>query len=41
MRSTRHNLALPNTQVDSSAGGLITDVATPMRNMQFGAHITF
>ncbi len=37
----RTNLALPNTQVDSSAGGLITDVGTPMRNMQFGAHITF
>jgi len=35
------NLALPNTQVDSSAGGLITDIATPMRNMQFGAHFTF
>ena len=43
----RQNLALPNTAVDSSAGGLIQDVqAAPsggngMRNMQFGAHITF
>jgi carboxypeptidase family protein/TonB-dependent receptor-like protein len=37
----RTNLALPNTAVDSSAGGLISDIATPMRNMQFGAHITF
>lgn len=43
----RQNLALPNTQVDSPAGGLITDIAacstcgTGMRNMQFGAHITF
>jgi len=43
----RQNLALPNTQVDSSAGGLITDIqicstcGNGMRNMQFGAHITF
>jgi hypothetical protein len=41
------NLALPNTQVDSPAGGLISDIqlcstcGTGMRNMQFGAHITF
>ncbi|HEX4770218.1 MAG TPA: TonB-dependent receptor [Bryobacteraceae bacterium] len=43
----RQNLALPNTQVDSPAGGLITDLqicstcGNGMRNMQFGAHITF
>jgi Carboxypeptidase regulatory-like domain/TonB dependent receptor len=43
----RQNLALPNTQVDSSAGGLITDIqvcstcGNGMRNMQFGAHLTF
>src|SRR5579883_954811 len=43
----RQNLALPNTQVDSAAGGQITDIQTcstcgnGMRNMQFGAHITF
>lgn len=35
------NLALPNTTIDSSAGGLITGIASPMRNMQFGVHITF
>ncbi len=43
----RQNYALPNTQVDSSAAGLIQDVQVAptggngMRNMQFGAHITF
>ncbi len=43
----RQNLALPNTQIDSPAGGLITDIqvcstcGNGMRNMQFGAHITF
>ncbi len=43
----RQNLALPNNQVDSPAGGLITDIqvcstcGNGMRNMQFGAHITF
>jgi len=39
----RTNLANPNTQVDSGAGGVIQDIGaqTPMRNMQFGAHITF
>jgi hypothetical protein len=37
----RTNFANPNTQVDSAAGGVIQDIATPMRNMQFGAHITF
>jgi hypothetical protein len=43
----RQNLALPNTQVDSSAGGLIQDIqicstcGNGMRNIQFGAHITF
>jgi len=43
----KQNLALPNTQVDSSAGGIIQDIqicstcGNGMRNMQFGAHITF
>jgi Carboxypeptidase regulatory-like domain/TonB dependent receptor-like, beta-barrel len=37
----RTNLALPNTTVDSGAGGVIQDIASPMRNMQFGAHFTF
>jgi hypothetical protein len=37
----RTNLANPNSQVDSGAAGVIQDIATPMRNMQFGAHITF
>ena len=41
----RTNLALPNTQVDSGAGGLIQDIqlgpTSNMRNMQFGAHIQF
>ncbi len=43
----RQNLALPNTQVDSSAGGLIqalqicSTCGNGMRNMQFGAHISF
>ncbi len=43
----RQNLGLPNTQVDSPAGGLISDIqicttcGNGMRNMQFGAHITF
>jgi hypothetical protein len=33
----RTNLALPNTNVDAGGtGGLITDIAVPMRNMQFG-----
>ena len=41
----RTNLALPNTQVDSGAGGLIQDLqlgpTSGPRNMQFGAHIQF
>ncbi len=41
----RTNLALPNTTVDSSAAGLIQDIqlgpTNGMRNMQFGAHISF
>ena len=41
----RTNLALPNTQTDSPAGGLIQDIQTGptsgMRNMQLGAHLTF
>jgi hypothetical protein len=43
----RQNLALPNSQVDSGAAGQITDIqvcstcGNGMRNMQFGAHITF
>jgi len=45
--SHRQNLALPHTQVDAPAGGLITDIqicsacGNGMRNMQFGGHITF
>ncbi len=36
----RTNLALPNNTVDvGGAGGLITDVASPMRNMQFGVRL--
>jgi Carboxypeptidase regulatory-like domain/TonB dependent receptor len=40
----RTNLALPTTAVDPGlSGGVIQDIGsqTPMRNMQFGAHITF
>jgi hypothetical protein len=37
----RTNLGLPVTAVDSSAAGIIQDIGSPMRNMQFGAHITF
>ncbi len=42
----RTNLNLPTTAVDSGAGGgIITDIVTGpttgMRNMQFGAHLTF
>lgn len=35
------NLALPNTNVDTGTAGLITDVGAPMRNMQFGLHLTW
>ena len=36
------NLALPNTSVDAgTTTGQITDVAAPMRNMQFGLHLTW
>jgi hypothetical protein len=36
----RTNLALPNTNVDpGGTGGLITDIAFPMRNMQFGVRL--
>ena len=38
----RTNLALPNTNVDAGGtGGLITDVTSPMRNMQLGARVTW
>jgi hypothetical protein len=37
----RTNLGLPVTSVDNSAAGIIQDVAAPMRNMQFGLHLTF
>jgi hypothetical protein len=36
------NLANPsNTNVDTPTAGLITDVQSPMRNMQFGLHLTW
>ena len=36
------NLANPsNTNVDTPTAGLITDVQSPMRNMQFGVHLTW
>lgn len=35
------NLNLPNTNVDTGTAGLITDVYAPMRNMQFGLHLTW
>lgn len=36
------NLANPgNTNVDTPTAGLITDVQAPMRNMQFGLHLTW
>ncbi|HET9177273.1 MAG TPA: carboxypeptidase regulatory-like domain-containing protein [Terriglobia bacterium] len=36
------NLANPsNTNIDTPTAGLITDVQAPMRNMQFGLHITW
>lgn len=35
------NLALPNSNVDTGTAGLITDVASPMRNMQFGVHVSW
>jgi hypothetical protein len=35
------NLAnLSNTNVDTPTAGLITDVQSPVRNMQFGLHVT-
>lgn len=41
----RTNLALPNATVDSASAGLIQDIqlgpTSGMRNMQFGAHISF
>jgi hypothetical protein len=37
----RTNLALPVTAVDNSAAGIIQDITSPMRNMQFGLHLTF
>ncbi len=37
----RTNLALPATDVDTATAGLITDVAVPMRNMQFGVRLSW
>ncbi len=37
----RTNLALPSTDVDTGTAGLITDIASPMRNMQFGVRFSF
>ncbi len=37
----RTNLALPNNNVDTGSAGLISDVAAPMRNMQFGLHLAW
>jgi hypothetical protein len=37
----RTNLALPNGNVDTSTAGLITDITQPMRNMQFGARLSW
>lgn len=37
----RTNLANPSNAVDSSAAGVIQDIASPMRNMQFGVVYTF
>src|SRR5215472_7312137 len=33
------NLALPVTAIDSGAAGIIQDIGSPMRNMQFGLHL--
>ncbi|MGH9407650.1 MAG: TonB-dependent receptor domain-containing protein [Terriglobia bacterium] len=35
------NLANPNTNVDAGNPGLITNVQSPMRNMQVGLHLTW
>ena len=35
------NLGLPNAVVDVAGAGQITSVQTPMRQMQFGVHLTF
>lgn len=37
----RTNLALPSNNVDTGTAGLITEVASPMRNMQFGARLAW
>jgi hypothetical protein len=37
----RTNLGLPTNAVDNGSAGLITDVASPMRNMQFGARLAW
>jgi hypothetical protein len=37
----RTNLALPVTAIDNGAAGIIQDITSPMRNMQFGLHLTF
>ena len=35
------NLANPSSNVDTPTAGLITNVQSPMRNMQFGLHLTW
>ncbi|HWB82512.1 MAG TPA: TonB-dependent receptor [Bryobacteraceae bacterium] len=37
----RTNLALPSTAVDAGQAGRITDITSPMRNMQFGARLAW
>jgi hypothetical protein len=37
----RTNLGLPSNNVDTGTAGLITDVTSPMRNMQFGARLAW
>ena len=37
----RTNLAQPSHDIDTGTAGLITDIAAPMRNMQFGARVTW
>ena len=37
----RPNLQNPNNNVFSGQAGVITDISSPMRNQQFGLHLTF
>ena len=37
----RTNLALPNSNTDTGAAGIISDIAVPMRNMQWGARLAW